>query len=69
MCIFILLQRKIKMEEIKVSVIIPVYNVEKYLDKCIESILNQTLKEIEVMMVQKIEVILFVKSMKKEIRE
>ena len=57
------------MEEIKVSVIIPVYNVEKYLDKCIESILNQTLKEIEVMMVQKIEVILFVKSMKKEIIE
>ena len=39
------------MEEIKVSVIIPVYNVEKYLDKCIESILNQTLKEIEVILI------------------
>ncbi len=36
------------MENIKVSVIVPVYNVEKYLVQCIESILNQSLKEIEV---------------------
>ena len=34
--------------EIKVSVIIPVYNVEKYLGQCLDSVLNQTLKEIEV---------------------
>ena len=33
---------------IKVSVIIPVYNVEKYLEKCLDSIINQTLKEIEI---------------------
>lgn len=33
---------------IKVSVIIPVYNREKYLSKCLESILNQTLREIEI---------------------
>ena len=32
----------------KVSVIIPVYNVEKYLNKCLDSILNQTLEDIEV---------------------
>ena len=32
----------------KVSVIIPIYNVEKYLPLCIESIINQTLKEIEI---------------------
>lgn len=32
---------------IKVSVIIPVYNGEKYLAECIESLLNQTLKECE----------------------
>lgn len=32
----------------KVSVIVPVYNVEKYLNTCIESILSQTLKDIEV---------------------
>lgn len=35
----------------KVSVIVPVYNVEKYLAQCIESILNQTLKDIEVICV------------------
>ena len=33
---------------VKVSVIIPVYNVEKYLKKCLDSIFNQTLKDIEV---------------------
>ncbi|MEI0607953.1 glycosyltransferase family 2 protein [Brachyspira pulli] len=33
---------------IKVSVIIPVYNVEKYLEKCLDSVINQTLKEIEI---------------------
>ncbi|HOI70926.1 MAG TPA: glycosyltransferase [Methanobacterium sp.] len=34
--------------DIKVSIIIPVYNVEKYLRQCLDSIVNQTLKEIEV---------------------
>ena len=38
-------------EKVKVSVIIPVYNVEKYLDRCVQSVLNQTLKEIEVILV------------------
>lgn len=33
---------------VKVSVILPVYNVEKYLKECLDSILNQTLQEIEV---------------------
>ena len=32
----------------KVSVIIPVYNVEKYLPKCLDSVVNQTLKDIEI---------------------
>ena len=36
---------------IKVSVIIPVYNVEKYLERQIESVLNQSLKDIEVFLV------------------
>lgn len=31
-----------------ISVIIPVYNTDKYLKECLDSILNQTLKEIEV---------------------
>lgn len=34
--------------EIKVSVIIPVYNTSIYLDKCLGSLINQTLKEIEI---------------------
>ena len=36
---------------IKVSVIVPVYNVEKYLRKCLDSIINQTLKDIEIILV------------------
>ena len=36
---------------IKVSIIIPVYNVEKYLPFCIESCINQTLKELEIILV------------------
>ena len=35
----------------KISVIVPVYNVEKYLDKCLKSLVNQTLKEIEIIVV------------------
>ncbi len=35
----------------KVSVIIPVYNVEKYLQRCFDSVVNQTLKEIEIILV------------------
>ena len=34
-----------------ISVIVPVYNVEKYLRKCIESIINQTYKELEIILV------------------
>ena len=32
----------------KVSVIVPVYNVEKFLKRCLDSIINQTLKDIEI---------------------
>ena len=32
----------------KISVIVPVYNVEKYLSECLDSIVNQTLKNIEI---------------------
>lgn len=39
------------MNEIKVSVILPVYNVKKYLHQCMDSILGQTLKEIEIICV------------------
>lgn len=41
------------MEELsmKVSVIVPVYNVYEYLDKCLNSLVNQTLKNIEIIVV------------------
>ena len=35
----------------KISVIVPVYNVEKYLSRCMDSLLNQTLKNIEIILV------------------
>lgn len=35
----------------KISVCIPVYNVEKYVGRCLESILNQSLKDIEIIVV------------------
>lgn len=35
----------------KVSVIVPVHNTEKYLDKCLNSLVNQTLDEIEIIVV------------------
>lgn len=35
----------------KVSIIVPIYNVESYLDRCIQSLLNQTLKDIEIILV------------------
>lgn len=38
-------------DKIKVSIIIPVYNVEKYLNRCIQSVVDQTLKEIEVLLI------------------
>lgn len=36
------------MKKPKVSIIVPIYNVEKYLKKCFESLMNQTFKEIEI---------------------
>ncbi len=35
----------------KISIIVPVYNVEKYLAKCLDSLVNQTLKDIEIIVV------------------
>jgi len=39
------------MNNIKVSVIVPIYNVEKYIDKCLNSLVQQTLSEIEIIAV------------------
>ena len=35
----------------KVSIVIPIYNVEKYLRECLESVVNQTLQDIEIICV------------------
>ena len=37
--------------EILVSIVVPVYNTSKYLDECLASLVNQTLKEIEIICV------------------
>lgn len=40
-----------EIKDILVSIIVPVYNVDKYIKKCIESIINQTHKNIEIILV------------------
>lgn len=45
------LARKRAREKAKVSVIVAVYNTERYLRKCLDSIVNQTLKDIEIICV------------------
>ena len=37
--------------KVKISVIIPVYNAEKYLEECLESVIKQTIKDIEIICV------------------
>lgn len=39
------------MENSKISVIIPVYNTEKYLDRCLDSVQNQTYKNLEIILI------------------
>ena len=39
------------MNQPKVTIVLPVYNVEKYLDRCIESLVNQTYKNLEIILV------------------
>lgn len=39
------------MNKYKISVIVPVYGVEKYIDKCLNSLVKQSLKEIEIIVV------------------
>lgn len=38
-------------KNIKVSIIVPVYNTDKYLDRCMESLVKQTLQELEIIVV------------------
>ena len=39
------------MKKPKVSIIVPIYNVERYLEECVDSLLGQTLKDIEIILV------------------
>lgn len=34
-----------------ISVIVPIYNVEKYLERCVDSIVNQTYRNLEIILV------------------
>ena len=37
--------------ESKISIIVPVYNIERYIEKCVISIINQTYKNIEILLI------------------
>ena len=37
--------------QILISVIVPIYNVEQYVEKCIQSIVNQTYKNIQILLI------------------
>ena len=34
-----------------VSIIVPIYNAEKYIKKCVDSLVNQTKKELEIILI------------------
>ena len=40
-----------KTSNVKISVIIPIYKVEEYLEQCVSSVINQTLKDIEIILI------------------
>ena len=46
-----IIKSKKHIENPKISVIIPVYNVEKYLRECLNSVINQTMEDIEIICV------------------
>ena len=39
------------MEPYKISIIVPVYNTENYLKKCVDSLVNQTYRNLEIVLV------------------
>lgn len=46
-----MMKQKEAMKEIKISFIVPIYNVEEYLERCLDSICNQTYQNIEIILV------------------
>ena len=45
-----------------ISIVIPIYNVEKYLKRCVDSVINQTYKNLEIILVD--DVLLLIKHIK-----
>ena len=39
------------MSDIKVSIVVPIYNLEKYIPRCLDALVNQTLEDIEILCV------------------
>ena len=35
----------------KISIVVPIYNVEEYLEQCIESLINQTYNNLEIILI------------------
>ena len=35
----------------KISIIVPIYNIEKYLKKCLDSIINQSYQNLEILLI------------------
>ena len=44
-------KKSAELDDCKVSIIVPVYNVEEYLRECVDSLLGQTLKNIEILLI------------------
>lgn len=42
---------EIKQKKVKLSIIVPVYNVERYLDRCIDSLLKQDIEDYEIILI------------------
>ena len=59
------------MEMDRISVIVPVYKVEKYLERCIRSIQNQTYQNLEILLmtVRRIPAGIYVTDMQKRMKE
>ena len=45
------MNRESCMNDKKVSIIIPVYNIEKYLVRCLESVINQSYTNLEIILI------------------
>ena len=58
-----------KMNNPKICVVVPVYKVEKYLRECVDSILNQTFTEFQVILVDLMHVARFAMIMQRKIIE